>query len=133
MTFGRPRIAMNQKSTYENCFELVRFATSIDCSVVGGGQKLLSFAIRKLGIMTVLSWADLRWTDPNKNVYLTLGFTKLNETKTGYFYTDLNKRFHRFGFKKPKDSLLNEEEYWKEKGFYKISDCGQINYILKIQ
>ena len=49
----------------------------------------------------VYSYSDNRWTDPNNNMYLKIGFKKEKESSPNYFYTkDYLKRYHRFNFNK---------------------------------
>jgi len=133
MTFGRPRRAMNHSvAKTPNTMELVRYAVSPGKSIVGGAQKLMEHFRRSNPGVAVESWADLRWVDPHDNVYVRMGFVPVSESRLGYGYTNFQKRFHRYGFRKPVDcpAEVTEEAYWSEKGFYRVFDCGQMLYRL---
>jgi len=133
MTFGKPRRAMSHTSQKSpDTLELVRYAINPGFKVTGGSAKIIKYVQEKFPNAIIESWADLRWVDPNKNVYSNLGFSLISDSKLGYFYTDHIKRFHRYGFRKPKDcpKELTEEQYWANKKMFRIYDCGQYLYSL---
>lgn len=130
MTFQQKRVSMNQ-SKEDGAVELVRFAAA--GRVPGAFSKLLKRAVDDMGVNKVYSWADLRWTNPRRNVYLSNGFTVHSESTIGYAYTDLVTRYHRYGRRKPAGEVLSEEQWNKELGFYQIFDAGTINYVYDIK
>jgi len=130
MTLGQPRAPMNQKKE-PGALELVRFAT-MD-SIPGAFSKLFKHAVRTLNPVTVYSWADLRWTNPVSNVYLTNGFLPCAESEVGYSYTDLVSRYHRFGCRKPRGCPKTELEWNAAEGRYAVHDAGTINYVWRAQ
>ncbi len=133
MTFTTPRKAMNHKAVEGvKTLELLRFANKRDVNVVGAASKLLAACVKNEKPDTIQSWADLRWVNPEKNLYTVLGFTLKSDSVIGYFYTDYNLRYHRYGFRKPSDCPkdVREGEYWAEKGFYQVYDAGQYLYEL---
>jgi hypothetical protein len=85
-----------------------------------------------MNVKKVYSWADLRWANPFKNVYLANGFTVHAESSVGYSYTDLSSRFHRLGRRKPVGEVMTEEQWNKELGFYQIFDAGTVNYVYTV-
>jgi hypothetical protein len=133
MTFCRPRIMMNQIDD-GNTWELLRYATHSDYQIIGGAGKLLSCFIKNNPTKKIISWADLRWTDYNKNVYQTLGFSLVGETKIGVFFTNFTERKHRWGFRRPAHlgHDIITKDYWDSLGWYSISDAGQLKYQLEL-
>jgi rubrerythrin len=128
MTFGKPRLALN--SAGNDGFEMIRYCSN--GRVVGGAGKLFSHFIFKHQPTEIISYCDLRWG--TGDLYRTLGFVELAETSPGYWYTNGNNRFHRFGFTKQKlvkqgfDASLTEQEIMYSRGFYKIWDCGNSKF-----
>jgi len=139
MTFSKPRISLGSKSYKNNSFELSRFALSLN--VIGGASKLLKFFIKNHTPSHIYSYSDNRYSDPNNNMYLKIGFIKTNSSKPGYFYTkDFQKRLHRFNFnkgilKKMGCDVENktEKEIMNELGYTRIWDCGTTRYDLEIK
>lgn len=139
MTFGVPRAALG-KSKHENKeFELVRYATS--CNVIGGFGKLLKFAINDLHIKKILTYADLRYSTLENNIYEKNGFKLDHISNPNYFYIKNGKRYHRFNFNKMRLKKLYPEQYSDSKtefqmtedvGLYRIYDCGNAVYVLEI-
>ena len=139
MTFGVPRAALG-KSEHENKeFELVRYATS--CNVIGGFGKLLKFAINDLHIKKILTYADLRYSTLENNIYEKNGFKLDHISNPNYFYIKNGKRYHRFNFNKMRLKKLYPEQYSDSKtefqitedaGLYRKYNCGNAVYILEI-
>lgn len=113
-------------------YELTRFSTKLNTSVVGGLSKFLSNLPKDISLMT---YVDLRFGTGSS--YLSCGFETIYDyTIPNYFY--FNKKFPHDGFqsrmKFQKKKLLEENEDWSdftekeimmnEKGFYCIYDCG---------
>ena len=133
MTFSKPRVALGN-SGKEDFIELSRFASNSNYIIVGSASKLFSHFIKNYNPKRVISYADLRWTDFNKNVYSSLGFTRTNQTNPNYFWCKNNNRHHRYMFNKQKliklgyDSNKTEVEIMNELGYYRIWDCGHLKY-----
>ena len=113
-------------------YELTRFSTKLNTSVVGGLSKFLSNLPKDVSLMT---YVDLRFGTGSS--YLNCGFKTIYDyTVPNYFYFD--KKNPQYGFqsrmKFQKKNLLKENEEWSnltekeimmnEKGFYRIYDCG---------
>jgi len=137
MTFGSPRIAMgNKNKNYnKNSYELIRFCNKLNTNVVGGASKLLKYFIKNYKPEHIFSFADLRWSNPNQNLYINIGFKFISESKPGYWYTkNYLKRYHRFNFNKNRlkkmgfDIKKTENEIMKEAGYEKIWDCGVLRF-----
>ena len=128
MSFGKSRYS---KNAY---WELVRYATISDKTIVGGGSKLLAY-FQKYHHESMITYADLRWSDGN--FYQQLGFTFSHNSKPNYFYIKRDKRFSRLKFQKHKlkkkltifNESLSEYKNMENNGFYRIWDCGNMVFI----
>ena len=137
MTFSSPRISLGQKINKKDTYELSRFASSQ--YIVGGSAKLLKFFIKKYSPKNIYSYSDNRWTDPNNNMYLKLGFNRMASSSPGYFYTkDYLVRIHRYNFNKGilkklgADMNKTEKEIMDDLDYDRIWDCGSTRYELNI-
>lgn len=137
MTFSKPSTA---KSAGGYDWELNRFCNKVNTYVVGGADKMLQHFIKSNTGITLVSFADKRWS--TGNVYDKLGFVKEKETAPNYYYFGKNtkyKRLHRFNFTKSKimslmglkNTPLSETDLAKAYGLFRIYDCGHIKYIMK--
>lgn len=142
MTFCKPRVLMNKRQLgVEGVWELSRFATHSSYRIVGVGSKLLKFFVSSYPWDEIYSFADLRWTDANNNVYDKSGFM-LDKKKTApeYYYVINGKRMHRWGFRKDAlkekfptkyDSSKTEYENMLALGYDRVWDAGNLKYIMK--
>ena len=128
MTFSLNNLSRKIKN-----WELNRFCTVDNISIVGGAGKLFSTFLREHNPESVLSYADKRWSEGN--LYNTLGFTRKKDTTPGYWYFLPNqyKRFHRFALRKNKNDDQNLSEYENRllEGYLRIWDCGNSKWIWK--
>lgn len=138
MTFSRPRAGTGKNTGEEGTYELVRFASRIDCNVPGAFGKLLSAFRSSREWSRIVTYADLRWSSES-NVYLKQGFARRGRTQPNYWYADRTRRYHRFGFRKQAlkskfpsiyDSSLTEGEIVRLAGYYRVWDCGNLVYEL---
>lgn len=141
MTFAKPRLSLGRKEAVDGEYELSRFASS--CNVVGGFSKLLKYAVDTYNIKCINTYADIRWSSLDKNVYVVNGFKEVRRASPGYWYFNKNepsrsvKRLHRFGFRKQElkkrfpdqyDDKLTEFEIMDQTEYCRIWDCGNIVY-----
>ena len=147
MLFNKPQIT--RTSDYKNVkgMEMSRFATNTKYRVPGAFSKLLKYAQKQFD--RIYTYADLRWVDPDNNVYLKNGFQEYNRNPPGYSYWTDNvqtaKRFgiepkkcyYRFMFRKNaiyekcpelRGAELTEREMMEKLGFHRIYDCGTVSY-----
>ena len=119
-------------------WNLVRFATDNNVRCQGVGGKLFSYFTNNYVFTEIKSFADKRWMTSSKNIYETLGFTHVGDTKPNYSYIKGNdlKRYHKFNFRKnilhKKYGLpltMTETEMCNEIKAYKVWDCGLLKYI----
>lgn len=138
MTLGKRKIFDNDRDTYE----IIRYSTSKN--VVGGFMKILKYFMNEYGVNQVISYADLRFTDPDSNVYINNGFILENISRPNYFYVSSSgdHRLHRSGFMKHKikerfpdiyDDSKTEYEMMRELKYNRIHDAGNAVYVYNKQ
>lgn len=134
MTFNAYRIALGS-SPKENCYELARFCSNFNFSIIGGASKLLSYFEKEFKPMEITSYADCRWSDGK--LYSILGFEMIGKTTPNYWYLVKNQRKHRFAYRKselPKllktfDISLTEWDNMQLNGYDRIWDCGSLKFL----
>ena len=137
MTFSKPRISLGGNINLKDTYELSRYASST--YIVGGAAKLIKHFKKFINPKLIYSYSDNRWTDPNNNIYLKLGFTHVKTSSPNYFYTkNYLTRIHRYNFNKFKlkkmgADVQNQTEFqiMEGMGYTKIWDCGSSKYELK--
>jgi len=130
ITFGKPRF--NKKYSWE----LLRFSSKLNTNVVGGFSKLLKY-FRKYYFGSIISYADCGRS--NGNLYTKNGFTLINQTDPGFYWTKSGKVYHRTVFQKYKlekilskfDPLLNEYDNMFNNDYRIMYDCGQWVFVLE--
>ena len=125
MTFLKGDLSKNIRG-----WELNRFCSIPDTNVVGAGSRLFNYFTKKYKPENIISFADRRWS--NKDAFYTkLGFVQDSITVPNYWYFKPNemRRYHRYGLRKPAESLLIERELRYQEGWRRIYDCGSIKYI----
>lgn len=100
----------------DNEWNLSRFCTKLNTSVIGGASKLLKYFIKIYNPKRIISYADASWS--NGNLYEKLNFKKINTLKQDYKFIVDGKRIHKSNYKK-----VNPYSP-------KIWDCGKIKYEL---
>lgn len=134
MTFNPYRIALGN-TPKENCYELTRFCSVFNFSVIGGASKMLKYFETNYNPKEIISYADRRWSDGN--IYNVLGFNLVGETQPNYWYIVKNQRKHRFAYRKSElskilktyDANLTEWENMQLNCYDRIWDCGNLKFI----
>lgn len=135
MSFGHLRKSLG--SLKENgTYEMLRFCSKLNTSVIGGGSKLFKFFIKKYNPNKIISFSDKRYF--TGNLYERLNFKLEKETSPNYFYiTDNFKRENRFKYRKDVlvkdgyDPNKTEFQIMNERGIYRIWDCGNKKWVWK--
>jgi hypothetical protein len=124
MTFdhfeGRKKMPLNE-------WNLSRFCNKLNITVVGGASKIIKYFIRTYNTSRIISYADKDWS--LGNLYKTIGFKKIYETKPDYKYLVGDIRIHKSNLRKKKGDILTESQI--NKNLPKIWDCGKIKYEIK--
>lgn len=119
-------------------WELVRFASALNTTVVGGFSKCLK-AFRELHRGSVVSYAD--YSRSNGDVYRNNGFIEKGLSHPSYRWVKGNRLYNRHSFMhRNLAKMLGEENYnpeetetancWRN-GYRRIWDCGQIKFVLE--
>jgi hypothetical protein len=131
ITFGKLRDAVSHRQSPDH-YELVRLCSKLDTTVVGGASKLFTHFIRTFSPEQILTFAHRDWS--NGNVYGKLGMTLKATTTPGYFYSNCQRKEHRYNVQKHKlvkmgyDTTKSEFEIMTERGYYRIWDSGNLKY-----
>ena len=131
MTFGKPRFDKKHE------WELLRFCNKLGYHIPGSASRLLKYFERNFKPVSLVSYADRRWSQGK--VYEKLGFTFSHKSDPNYWYfknNDVSRIFSRVNFQKHKlktkikvfDIMLSEYENMKANGYNRIFDCGNLVY-----
>jgi len=138
MTFNKGRLATGNTNK-EGIYELGRYCTIANFSIVGGAGKLFQYFIKQINPKEIFSYCDKRWN--TGKVYENIGMTFVKDTVPNYYYTkDFKSRLHRMKFQKNKlkdmpsyKEELTEEEILKLENYYRVWDCGSKLFTWKIK
>jgi hypothetical protein len=117
-------------------WELVRFCNKLDTNVVGGASRLLKAFIKDNSPKNIISYADRRWSQGE--LYTTLGFDFIHNSKPNYWYIINDIREYRFKYRKSElvkcgfDSGLSEHQIMLSNKRYRIYGCGNMKFSLSI-
>jgi len=117
-------------------WNLNRFCNLLNHQVVGGASKLLNHFIKENYPSRIISYADKDWS--NGNLYFSLGFNLVSESKPDYKYIVDNVRKSKQNFTKSKlaklghDISLTESQIMENLGINKIYDCGKMKFEKKL-
>lgn len=120
----------------DESYELVRFCTKFQTTVIGGLSKIIKEFVRISGCEKLLTYADA--SKSSGYVYRQCGFEQLQSSKPGYWYVLNDKRIHRFSLRKSVlvdmggDPEKTEYQLATELGYYRVYDCGQHKFVLNI-
>jgi very-short-patch-repair endonuclease len=132
MTFGPSRFDR------KHSWELLRFASVSGLTVQGGASRLLKAFERNHPQQSLVSYADIRYSQGN--VYRQLGFNFVHRSSPGYFYSkgsengsDIVSRYkaqkHKLASWLPEfDANLTEAANMSNNGYYRVWDCGNLVY-----
>lgn len=126
MTFSKPRFSCEQD------FELVRYCSILNTTIIGGASKLLNY-FNKYYIGSIVSYSDKRWS--TGNLYHTLGFKYSHTSPPNYrYYKSSNlpslsryqcqKHLLKTKFPRHYKDELSEHDIMKAVGYYRVYDCG---------
>lgn len=137
MTFGKLRSTMGRSAdTSEECYELVRFCSLRNTTVIGGADKLFKYFVNHWNPQSVRSFSDRAHT--RGTLYSKLGFTRKHESSPGYVWVDgsTDIAYHRMNSQKRNikrflhdpdiDLNQSEREIMIGHGFVQMFDCGTI-------
>jgi len=133
ITFGGLRKNMGGVSK-KGSYELLRFCNKIGYIVVGAASKLFNFFIKNFKPESVISYADLSWTNLSGNVYEKIGLKKDHISKPSYYYINGGLKYNRFLYRKDilvskgADRNKTEFEICDSLGYLRVYDTGTYKY-----
>lgn len=123
-------------------WELIRFSSKINHSVIGGFSKLLKH-FKMMGVTdNLMTYSDIRWSGFGylDTVYQKNGFNYIKHTEPNYWYckSGYNTREHRYNYRK--DILVKrgfekdktESQIMVEDGFDRVWDCGTMKFTINL-
>lgn len=124
----------------QGAWEIVRFCTILNHTVVGGASKLIAAARKHIGqeISCLLTYADLM--HGTGNGYKACGFKDIGRTEVGYFWYSRRVRESRQKYQRHKLENVFNETFPKEmtendimfsKGYRKLYNAGNAKFILE--
>ena len=127
MCFGGLRKNLGQSSK-EGSYEMLRYATMLGCTVIGGASKLFKYFKDRYNPEFVKTYADKRLF--SGKVYESLGFVLEHTSQPNYFYVIGSHRENRFKYRKDRlvsegfDKDKTEHQIMLDRGIFRIYDCG---------
>lgn len=130
MSFARSRFSVK----YE--WELVRFANTLNTTVVGGAGKLFSHFVKSYLPSSVVSYCDLRWN--TGGMYSSIGFTHVSDSQPNYWYTknytvlESRMKYQKHKLVKLLENFAPEKTEWEnmsDHGYDRMWDCGNSVYL----
>lgn len=133
MTFSKSRFRNDCE------YELVRYCSKLNTTVVGGASKLLNAFISKYTPKGLVSYSDKRWS--MGNLYTKLGFEFSHTSNPNYVYHkgtsstlsryQCQKHLLKTQFPEHYSGNLTELEIMEKAGYFRVFDCGSDVWILK--
>ena len=130
-------------------WEIDRFATKIDFSVVGGFSKLYNYFVREVKPNKTITFSSIDLNNIyQKSVYYLAGFNFVSYTEPSYYYIspDKSKRYSRNFFQKHKlikydflkeiiekiksenNNKYTEKEVMDKAGWYRVFNAGNFKF-----
>lgn len=140
MTFGKMRrtIGTSKNEDLSDCWELIRFCSKLNTSVIGGASKLFKHFVREYHPTRIRSFSDRAHT--KGTLYQTLGFNEIRRSDPGYVWVDVRTdiAYHRYNAQKQNikaflqdesiDLSMTEREIMESHGFVQVFDSGTITW-----
>lgn len=139
MTFGKMRNSIGTGGEdLSDCYELVRFCSKLNTTVIGGADKLFKYFTRKYNPNTIRSFSDRAHT--KGTLYSILGFTKIRESDPGYVWVSLKtdqsvsrlnaqkQNIRKFLQDESLDLTRPETELMISHGYVQVFDSGTITW-----
>lgn len=114
--------------------ELLRYCTTPNMTVVGGGSRLLKNILDTTQML--VTYCDL--SKSSGNGYSAMGFKHVRDTNPGYFWTDGNNVISRFKAQRSQmkrwlpsyDAKLSESENMFNAKYRRFNDCGNRVFVI---
>jgi hypothetical protein len=88
---------------------------------------MLNYFIKKYNPKRIISYSDSDWS--NGQLYIKMGFNKINDLKPDYKYIINGERINKSRFRKSNlKTNLTESKEMKKSQIHRIWDCGKIKW-----
>lgn len=139
MTFGKMRGTIGTGSgNLDDCYELVRFCSKLNTSVVGGADKLFKHFVKEFHPIRIRSFSDRAHT--RGTLYKKLGFIEITRSNPGYVWVNLfnDRPYHRMNAQKAhireflNDDTIDlsqaEKQIMETHNYVQVFDSGTITW-----
>ena len=138
MTFGKIRGTIGSKSNSTNHWELLRFCSKFNYTVIGGASKIFKYFIKNYNPSKIRSFSDRAHT--KGNIYKILAFTPVSVSDANYIWVNFktDQAFHRINAQKRNlkkflqddsiDLKKTEKQIMEEHGYVQVFDSGTITW-----
>ena len=125
MTFDKNE---GRKKMKDGEWNLSRFCSKLNTTLVGGASKLINYFINKYNPTRIISYSDRSWS--SGNLYLEIGFSLVYTTGPDYKYIVNNERKHKGMYRKKYLTRVDntESNLMLNNKIYKIWDCGKFKF-----
>ena len=144
MTFNKMRTTIGTGSEdLTDCWELARFCSKLNTSVVGAASKLFKHFVTEYTPQRIRSFSDRAHT--KGTLYSNLGFKEVRRSDPGYMWVDTKTdvAYNRVNAQKQNikkflhdddiDLALTEREIMESHGFARVYDSGTITWEWTLQ
>ncbi len=121
-TFSGSKTVVRDGQPYRS-YELIRFANLLNCTVVGGFDKLLKNFIREQNPDDIMSYADREWSDGNS--YQQTGFELIGTTPPQSFWVNPLTFDRLTGRQKAIEATTDN--------FIEVQNVGNLKYLLNLK
>jgi hypothetical protein len=125
MSFSRGRIMDRGGETY-NSFELLRFGSKLNHTVVGGFTKLLAHFIGRLEPDDIMTYVDKDWSDGR--ACQKAGFTMVGEIQPMEFFVNAETGQRQYAGKRD-EGISQISAQLGENDFVKVFNSGSYKYV----
>lgn len=139
MTFGHTRSTLGNKKDSTDSYELIRFCSKLNTSVIGGASKLFKYFVKNQSFSKIVSFSDRAHT--RGNLYEMLGFQEASVSYPSYVWVNISddsyytrvacqKRNLRRLFHDDTIDIENktERQIMEEHGYARVYDSGVIRW-----
>ena len=124
----------NDEINFEKEWYLNRFCSNYNFIIPGIAGKLLSYFKNNYSWEKIITYAERRLS--NGDLYRKLGFSFVHYTDINFWYTNgaLTRHSRQFVIslmkKEDVEEGITQDQFMREKGYYKIYGCGNLKFEL---
>jgi len=112
------------KNIKDNNYELLRFCSKLNTSVIGGASKLFKYFLNVFNPNYIITYCRCNISD--RKIYNILGFKEIEHTKINHWWVKGKIKYNDIDFLDKNKNI--DENYLKNKKYFKINGPGLIKY-----